>query len=199
MKLILASGSQRRRELMTMCGYDYEIMVSNADESIAEQDPHEFVSKLAERKAVEVFERYSMLSGGETEICVVGADTIVVYNDEIIGKPTDKEDAERILKTLSGQTHVVYTGVAVVTAQGVQCEVSRSEVTFCTLTDAEIRDYIRSGEPMDKAGAYGIQGAFGMFVERINGNYFTIIGMPLPVLYRMLKNIGIEPKYKRID
>lgn len=198
MKLILASGSQRRRELMTMCGYDYEIMVSNADEAIAEHDPREFVLKLAERKATEVFERYSMLRG-ETDICVVGADTIVVYNDKIIGKPTDEADAERILKTLSGQTHVVYTGVAVITAQGVQREVSRTEVTFCKLTDAEIRYYIQSGEPMDKAGAYGIQGPFGMFVERISGNYFTIIGMPLPVLYRMLKNIGIEPKYKRID
>lgn len=199
MKLILASGSQRRRELMSMCGYDYEIMVSNADESIDEHDPKEFVAKLAERKATEVYERYSMLNGEKTEICVVGADTIVVYNDEIIGKPTDKEDAKRILKTLSGQTHMVYTGIAVVTAQGVQREVSRSEVTFCTLTDAEISDYIRSGEPMDKAGAYGIQGPFGMFVERISGNYFTIIGMPLPVLYRMLKNIGIEPQYKHID
>lgn len=193
MKLILASGSQRRRELMQMCGYEFDIVVSDADENIAESNPRELVMKLAEIKARAVFEKITR-QNAEENFAVVGSDTVVAFEGEIIGKPTDKKDAAEILRKLSGKTHTVYTGVAVLTEGNVQLDCSTTDVTFATLSDDEIKKYIESGEPMDKAGAYGIQGPFGMFVEKINGNYFTVIGMPLPILYSMLKKIGILPK-----
>lgn len=220
MKLVLASGSQRRRELLTMCGYDYEIIVSNADETIDENDPESFVCALSFRKAKEVFDR--LFAAGRRDFAVIGSDTVVAFQKEgetkpvIIGKPKDAEDAVRILSMLSGKTHRVFTGVSVIAdipdenaaAQcsiqekaEIQTECSITEVTFETLSPDEITDYVNSGDPLDKAGSYGIQGPFGMFVREIRGNYFTVIGMPIPVLYKMLKKIGILPHgfYERIE
>lgn len=220
MKLVLASGSQRRRELLTMCGYDYEIIVSNADETIDESDPESFVRALSFRKAKDVFDRLS--AAGRRDFAVIGSDTVVAFQKEggtkpvIIGKPKDAKDAVRILSMLSGKTHRVFTGVSVIadipdenaTAQcsirkkeEIQTECSITEVTFETLSPDEITDYVNSGDPLDKAGSYGIQGPFGMFVREIRGNYFTVIGMPIPVLYKMLKKIGILPHgfYERIE
>ena len=244
MKLVLASGSQRRRELLTMCGYDYEIIVSNADETIDENDPESFVRALSFRKAKEVFDR--LFAAGWRDFAVIGSDTVVAFQKEgeikpvIIGKPKDAEDAVRILSMLSGKTHRVFTGVSVIAdipdenaaAQcsirekaeiqtecsirekaeiqtecsiqekaEIQTECSITEVTFETLSPDEITDYVNSGDPLDKAGSYGIQGPFGMFVREIRGNYFTVIGMPIPVLYKMLKKIGILPHgfYERIE
>lgn len=232
MKLVLASGSQRRRELLTMCGYDYEIIVSNADETIDENDPENFVRALSFRKAKEVFDR--LFAAGRRDFAVIGSDTVVAFQKDgeakpvIIGKPKDAEDAVRILSMLSGKTHRVFTGVSVIADipdenADVQCsirkkeeiqtecsiqekaeiqtECSITEVTFETLSPDEITDYVNSGDPLDKAGSYGIQGPFGMFVREIRGNYFTVIGMPIPVLYKMLKKIGILPHgfYERIE
>ena len=232
MKLVLASGSQRRRELLTMCGYDYEIIVSNADETIDENDPESFVRALSFRKAKEVFDR--LFAAGRRDFAVIGSDTVVAFQKEggtkpvIIGKPKDAEDAVRILSMLSGKTHRVFTGVSVIAdipdenaaAQcsirkkaeiqtecsiqekaEIQTECSITEVTFETLSPDEITDYVNSGDPLDKAGSYGIQGPFGMFVREIRGNYFTVIGMPIPALYKMLKKIGILPHgfYERIE
>lgn len=232
MKLVLASGSQRRRELLTMCGYDYEIIVSNADEKIDENDPESFVRALSFRKAKEVFDR--LFAAGWRDFAVIGSDTVVAFQKEgetkpvIIGKPKDAKDAVRILSMLSGKTHRVFTGVSVIAdipdenaaAQcsirkkeeiqtecsirekaEIQTECSITEVTFETLSPDEITDYVNSGDPLDKAGSYGIQGPFGMFVREIRGNYFTVIGMPIPVLYKMLKKIGILPHgfYERIE
>ena len=220
MKLVLASGSQRRRELLTMCGYDYEIIVSNADETIDENDPESFVRALSFRKAKEVFDR--LFAAGRRDFAVIGSDTVVAFQKDgeakpvIIGKPKDSEDAVRILSMLSGKTHRVFTGVSVIAdipdenaaAQcsirkkaEIQTECSITEVTFETLSPDEITDYVNSGDPLDKAGSYGIQGPFGMFVREIRGNYFTVIGMPIPVLYKMLKKIGILPHgfYERIE
>ena len=256
MKLVLASGSQRRRELLTMCGYDYEIIVSNADETIDENDPESFVRALSFRKAKEVFDR--LFAAGRRDFAVIGSDTVVAFQKDgetkpvIIGKPKDAEDAVRILSMLSGKTHRVFTGVSVIAdipdenaaAQcsirekaeiqtecsirekeeiqtecsiqekaeiqtecsiqekaKIQTECSITEVTFETLSPDEITDYVNSGDPLDKAGSYGIQGPFGMFVREIRGNYFTVIGMPIPVLYKMLKKIGILPHgfYERIE
>lgn len=220
MKLVLASGSQRRRELLTMCGYDYEIIVSNADETIDENDPESFVCALSFRKAKEVFDR--LFAAGRRDFAVIGSDTVVAFQKEeeakpvIIGKPKDAEDAVRILSMLSGKTHRVFTGVSVIAdipdenaaaqcsireKEEIQTECSITEVTFETLSPDEITDYVNSGDPLDKAGSYGIQGPFGMFVREIRGNYFTVIGMPIPVLYKMLKKIGILPHgfYERIE
>lgn len=232
MKLVLASGSQRRRELLTMCGYDYEIIVSNADETIDENDPESFVRALSFRKAKDVFDR--LFAAGRRDFAVIGSDTVVAFQKDggtkpvIIGKPKDAEDAVRILSMLSGKTHRVFTGVSVIAdipdenaaAQcsirkkeeiqtecsiqekaEIQTECSITEVTFETLSPDEITDYVNSGDPLDKAGSYGIQGPFGMFVREIRGNYFTVIGMPIPVLYKMLKKIWILPHgfYERIE
>lgn len=232
MKLVLASGSQRRRELLTMCGYDYEIIVSNADETIDENDPESFVRALSFRKAKDVFDR--LFAAGRRDFAVIGSDTVVALQKEggtkpvIIGKPKDAKDAVRILSMLSGKTHRVFTGVSVIanipdenaaaqcsirkkeeiktecSIRGkaeIQTECSITEVTFETLSPDEIADYVNSGDPLDKAGSYGIQGPFGMFVREIRGNYFTVIGMPIPVLYKMLKKIGILPHgfYERIE
>lgn len=220
MKLVLASGSQRRRELLTMCGYDYEIIVSNADETIDENDPESFVRALSFRKAKDVFDR--LFAAGRREFAVIGSDTVVAFQKDgetkpvIIGKPKDAEDAVRILSMLSGKTHRVFTGVSVIAdipdenaaaqcsirkKEEIQTECSITEVTFETLSPDEITDYVNSGDPLDKAGSYGIQGPFGMFVREIRGNYFTVIGMPIPVLYKMLKKIGILPHgfYERIE
>lgn len=220
MKLVLASGSQRRRELLTMCGYDYEIIVSNADEMIDENDPESFVRALSFRKAKEVFDR--LFAVGRRDFAVIGSDTVVAFQKEgeakpvIIGKPKDAKDAVRILSMLSGKTHRVFTGVSVIAditdenaaaqcsirkKEEIQTECSITEVTFETLSPDEITDYVNSGDPLDKAGSYGIQGPFGMFVREIRGNYFTVIGMPIPVLYKMLKKIGILPHgfYERIE
>ena len=232
MKLVLASGSQRRRELLTMCGYDYEIIVSNADEMIDENDPESFVRALSFRKAKDVFDR--LFAAGRRDFAVIGSDTVVAFQKDgetkpvIIGKPKDAKDAVRILSMLSGKTHRVFTGVSVIAdipdenaaAQcsirkkeeiqtecsiqekaEIQTECSITEVTFETLSPDEIADYVNSGDPLDKAGSYGIQGPFGMFVREIRGNYFTVIGMPIPVLYKMLKKIGILPHgfYERIE
>lgn len=232
MKLVLASGSQRRRELLTMCGYDYEIIVSNADETIDENDPESFVRALSFRKAKDVFDR--LFAAGRRDFAVIGSDTVVAFQKDgetkpvIIGKPKDAKDAVRILSMLSGKTHRVFTGVSVIAdipdenaaAQcsirkkaeiqtecsiqekaEIQTECSITEVTFETLSPDEITDYVNSGDPLDKAGSYGIQGPFGMFVREIRGNYFTVIGMPIPVLYKMLKKIGILPHgfYERIE
>ena len=233
MKLVLASGSQRRRELLTMCGYDYEIIVSNADETIDASDPESFVRALSLRKAKEVFDR--LFAAGRRNFAVIGSDTVVAFQKDgetkpvIIGKPKDAKDAVRTLSMLSGKTHRVFTGVSVIAdisdenADAAQCsirnreeiqtgcsiqekaevqtECSITEVTFETLSPDEIADYVNSGDPLDKAGSYGIQGPFGMFVREIRGNYFTVIGMPIPVLYKMLKKIGILPHgfYERIQ
>lgn len=186
MRLILASQSPRRREMLALMGYDYEVVVSDADEHVPPCEPGAFVEKLALRKA-------SVVYAAHPDCCVVGADTVVYLDGNIIGKPEDEADAFRILRTLSGRTHTVYTGVSVLAkAQSILFH-DAAEVTFAPLSDVEIRSYIATGEPLDKAGAYGIQGPGSLLVERLEGCYFTIIGMPNPKLYRALRAVGVLP------
>ncbi len=188
MQLILASGSARRRELMEMAGYEFTVRVSDADESSAISDPALMVRELALKKARSVQEEL------DEPCCVVGADTVVVIDGRIIGKPRDEEDAVAILKTLSGREHTVYTGLCVLCGADepfTHCDETR--VAFLELSDEEIRAYIKTGEPMDKAGAYGVQGVGCVFVKRVEGCYFTVIGMPMPTLYQVLKEKGILP------
>ena len=151
MRLILASQSPRRREMLALMGYEYEVILSDADEHVPPCEPGEFVEKLALRKASAVF-------GSHRDCCVVGADTIVYLDGAIIGKPKDETEAFQTLRLLSGRTHTVYTGVSVLTHSQSILFHDTAEVTFCPLSDAEIRAYIETGEPLDKAGAYGIQG-----------------------------------------
>lgn len=188
-RLILASASPRRRELLRMLGLDFEILVSNAEESKGElpDSPGEQVIELAARKAGEI-------AGLHPDALVIAADTIVVAEKQILGKPGDEEDARRMLSFLSGRWHEVYTGVALVKAAEKKrlVDYERTRVKFRPLSREEIDRYIRSGEPMDKAGAYGIQGLGAVLVERIEGCYFNVVGLPLTKLTLMLKEFDVE-------
>jgi len=186
--LILASGSPRRRELMELAGLDFEVITSDADENISGLSPEETVRELARRKAMAVAKG---LAGVHT---VIGADTIVVYDNKIIGKPKDEEEAFKMLKGLSGDTHQVFTGVCIIKTGASGCTerdsfVSKTDVTFHPLTDDEISGYIATGEPMDKAGAYGIQGKGSVLVAGIKGDFYCVMGLPISELYRRLKGL----------
>lgn len=185
MRIILASQSPRRRELFQMLHIPYEAIVSEVEETVPEHiAPGALVETLALQKAQAVFAQHP-------EACVIGADTIVYIDGEIVGKPKDDENAKRILGKLQGRSHEVYTGVAVLTSKGTEVKHDVTRVTFAPMTEREISWYVSTGEPRDKAGAYGIQGPGGIFVDRVEGNYFNVIGMPLPLLYRMLTKAGV--------
>jgi len=190
MRLILASGSARRRELLELMEYDFEVIPANANEDIAPCAPGEYVEKLALTKAREIHAKHP-------GACVVGCDTIVWLDGEIIGKPEDAEDAFRILKKLNGKRHTVFTGVAVLAGEEANVFHDRTDVTFYPLSDEELRGYISTGEPLDKAGAYGIQGPGSILVERVEGCYFTVMGLPNPMLYHALRHVGVSPRWMR--
>lgn len=176
---VLASGSPRRAELLRAAGFEFAIRVADVDESVLPNEaPHDYVARLSREKALAV--------AAEGEI-VLGADTTVVVLNEIIGKPENDEDAARMLRMLSGQWHDVLTGVSVVKNHQVRSEVAVTRVKFADLNEDEIGWYVASGEPMDKAGAYGIQGYASRFVERIEGSYSNVVGLPVQMVYRMLE------------
>ena len=178
--LILASGSPRRRELLSLITDEFEILVSGCDEFVPEGTPAEKVPAiLAEQKALAVAKL-------RPEDTIIGSDTVVVLNDEIFGKPKDKAHAHAMLKALSGKRHFVYTGVAVAEKGEVRSFVQKTEVEFYELSDETIEKYIATGEPMDKAGAYGIQGKGSVLVKGIVGDYFNVMGLPVAETARFL-------------
>lgn len=182
--VILASGSPRRRELLSMLGIKFMVSVSDADEDVPDGlTPAETVEYLAYRK----YEAVAGKTEGHGDV-IVSADTIVVYDGIIYGKPADETEAVKMLRTLSGNTHQVYTGVCV----NGECSHVVSSVTFRKLCDDEIIAYVKTGEPMDKAGAYGIQGIGSVIVEHIDGDYFNIMGLPVCRLAQMLKKYGVS-------
>lgn len=188
MQLILASGSPRRKELLGILGIPFEVAVSHAKEVIHEDMlPEKSAEQLALIKAKDVAQKYR--SG-----LVIGADTIVVLENQILGKPATKEEARQMLSLLSGSSHQVITGLALVDA-GTGDEQVCSEITrvwFRPLEAREIEWYVETGEPMDKAGAYGIQGKGSILVDKIDGCYFNVVGLPLTRLYLMLKEKGVS-------
>ena len=197
-KWILASASPRRKELLTQIGIDFEVVVSEADENIAEKlSPGELVERLSLIKAGAV--RKHLAKDAQTAdestaagtFAVIGADTVVYLGGEILGKPKDEEDAFRMLRALSGATHSVFTGVTILLPDETITFHSETKVTFDELSDAEIRAYIASGEPMDKAGAYGIQGLGGAFVTGIEGEYANVVGFPIGEFCRILRKKGL--------
>lgn len=172
--LVLASASPRRAQLLRSIGLDPVVRPVDVDESVrAGEAPPDYVERLARQKAT------TDARAGEL---VIGADTTVVLDDAIIGKPHDADDARRMLRTLSGRTHTVYTGVAVATTDRVVTAIERTDVTFAALTADLIDRYVSTGEPLDKAGAYGMQDGAGLFVTRIDGSPSNVIGLPLHVL-----------------
>lgn len=198
-RLILASASPRRRELLALLGLPFEVVPSAVEEdSQPPVSPPEFARALAKEKALDVWRRRSKEPG----LMVLGADTIVVADrpgvPTILNKPTDEDDARRMLAWLSGTTHTVYTGLALVQTEAVrsdgeiETEVVGTRVTFRELTPSMIDAYVATGEPFDKAGAYGVQERAAPFVEAVHGDYFNVVGLPVCTVARMLERIGIE-------
>jgi septum formation protein len=183
--LVLASGSPRRRELLAQAGYRFEVEVSSVSESRQPgEDAIRFATRLAREKAEDVFAHRSAGS------IVLGADTVVVCDGEVMGKPSDAADAERMLLRLSGRTHQVVTGVAVAWSEGrTEVAAELTQVTMRTLSPEEILAYVSTGEPMDKAGAYAIQGYAGRWIPRINGCYFNVVGLPLALITSLLEGV----------
>lgn len=202
-RIILASASPRRKELLEQIGLDFEICPAKGEEVITSEIPQEAVMELARRKAREVAagllafnEKHGDLTSPQ-DMLVIGADTVVSLEGRIMGKPKDEEDAARMLSALSGKTHSVYTGVSFVIISasgrtGEHCFYEKTDVSMCPITQDEIRRYIATGEPMDKAGAYGIQGACAIHISGICGDYNNVVGLPLAGIYRELRNIGID-------
>jgi septum formation protein len=184
--LILASASPRRRELLTQAGYRFQVEASSVAESRRPgEDAIRFATRLAREKAEEVFARHE--SSAE-RLTVLGADTVVVCDGEVMGKPVDAAEAARMLLLLSGRTHQVVTGVAVVWAPGsAEVAAELTQVTMRTLLPQEVSDYVAGGEPMDKAGAYAIQGYAGRWIPRISGCYFNVVGLPLALVTSLLE------------
>lgn len=202
-RLILASASPRRRELLAQAGFEFEVRPAHIpEEPRPGEDPVAYVTRLAREKAEAVFQKQG--SGirdqgtgkpGATDsadardgVVVLGADTTVTLDGHILEKPRDGEDAARMLRMLSGRTHQVITGVAVVDARGSEVAAEVTAVRFVTLSDEEIEEYVATGEPMDKAGAYGIQGRAAKWIPRVEGCYFNVVGLPLALVTAMLED-----------
>ncbi|MFC0469422.1 Maf family protein [Halalkalibacter kiskunsagensis] len=184
---ILASGSPRRKELLEQAHYSFSVKTSHVIEKVEEGlSPAEVVQQLASQKAEEVWKK-------NKEAIVLGSDTVVAFGDEILGKPEDKEEAQAMLTMLSGHTHSVYTGVALYSQEGNKMFYEKTDVEFYSLSDDDIAMYIRSGEPFDKAGSYGIQGFGAYLVKRIIGDYFAVVGLPIAKTMRELQKLGITP------
>lgn len=186
-RVILASESPRRREILKQLIPVFDVIASGVPEHpIPGCSPSETARRLAEEKAGAVAARYPAA-------LVIGSDTVVVAGDEILGKPVDRRDAARMLKRLSGRTHQVITGVGVCSPDGNWSLTVETDVTFSELSEEEIAWYVRTGEPMDKAGAYGIQGLGARFIQKIKGNYLNVVGFPLSEVYREFVRRGMHP------
>ena len=188
--LVLASASPRRRELLTQVGYRFEVHPAHIPEDpLPGEDPIVYVTRLAREKAEAVYLELTTASPRpEKNLAVLGADTTVTLDSTILGKPEDAGDAARILRLLSGRTHRVITGVALVTAKRTEVAAEVTAVRFLTLSDEDIAEYIASGEPMDKAGAYAIQGRAARWIPRIEGCYFNVVGLPLALVCSLLES-----------
>lgn len=188
-RVVLASSSPRRRELLTLIGIPHTVAPADIDESVLDGEiPHAHAERLAREKAQVIAQR-------EGDAVVIGADTIVVVDGDILGKPRDEASATQMLRRLSARAHVVLTAVAVARGRTVVSGVEEVDVRFRTLSDDEIARYIATREPMDKAGAYGIQGYGATIVERIDGDYFAVMGLALGRMVRLMADVGVEYRF----
>ncbi len=182
--LILASASPRRAELLRAAGINFTVRAAGVDETIQPREsPDDYVLRLSREKALAV---------ARDDELTLGADTTVVIHGEIAGKPVDAEDARRMLLALSGQWHEVLTGVTLTRADRVLSDVASTRVKFAEMSETEVDWYVATGEPMDKAGAYAIQGHAALFVERIEGSYSNVVGLPVQMVYRLAGELGVE-------
>ena len=183
-RVILASQSPRRRELLALVGIAHEVRPADIDETyLPGEVPREHALRLAREKAEKIAER---------DAVVIGSDTIVVVDGDVLGKPTDDADAARMIRRLSGRSHTVITAVAVSWKGRVEVDAETVDVTFHELSDEQIRGYIATGEPMDKAGAYGIQGFGATIVARVDGDYFAVMGLPLQRMVLLMRKLGLR-------
>jgi septum formation protein len=188
-RVVLASASPRRRQLLDLVGITHEVRPSNIDETMRPREtPRRHAERLAREKATAIATR-------DPDLITIAADTIVVINGKVLGKPKDAHDAARMLALLSGREHVVTTAVAVSRGKKLRSAVEEVRVKFRRLRDDEIEAYIATGEPMDKAGAYGIQGYGATIVERIEGDYFAVMGLPIVRLVGLLRDVGIRYQF----
>ena len=189
MRYILASQSPRRRELLGRTGLEFEVIPSSVEEKITKTVPTDIVMELSEQKASDVYEKLD----DKKNCTVIGSDTIVVYRDEILGKPTDKNEAYDMLSMLADRTHQVYTGVTLIkNEKGIVTKKTfyeKTDVIFYPVSKEDLRRYVESGDCMDKAGAYGIQGDFSIHVKEIHGDYNNVVGLPIGRLYQELKTL----------
>jgi septum formation protein len=190
--VVLASASPRRRELLALIGIAHEVRPADVDESIPPGEPPAVHAERLARSKAEAVGR------GDPAAIVIAADTIVVIDDDILGKPRDAAEATKMLRRLSGRTHTVYTGVAVRRAATTVSAVEHVAVTFRPLTDERIASYIATGEPMDKAGAYGIQGFGATIVERIDGDYFAVMGLAVGTMVELMTQVGVRYEFGRL-
>lgn len=200
MNYILASSSPRRKELLKKTGISFTIIPSSIEEKITKTVPSDIVMELAAQKARAVFESLRQSNTGSAagtdraeDLTVIGADTIVVYRGEILGKPADKSEAYDMLSMLSDRTHQVYTGVSLIVRRHGKTTVNtfyeKTDVTFYPVHKEDLHAYVESGDPLDKAGAYGIQGDFAIHIKEIKGDYNNVVGLPLGRLYQELQQI----------
>ena len=189
--VVLASGSPRRSELLTQAGIHFTVVKSDCDETSSIEDPAAFVEELSLRKAKNVFDKLG--ASYADSYLILAADTIVSYGGEILGKPADEEEALDMLGLLSDRTHQVYTGVTILHIQGDEKKTvtfsERTDVTFYPISRTEIKNYIATGDPLDKAGAYGIQGSCAIHIKEIKGDYNNVVGLPLSRTYQELKKL----------
>lgn len=189
MKYILASQSPRRRELLARTGLEFEVIPSDVDEKITKEIPSDVVMELAHQKAENVYGKITDLN----DYTVIGSDTIVVYRDEILGKPVDKQEAYDMLSMLADRTHQVYTGVSLIQKKNGEKKTKtffvQTDVTLYPIDKEDLHHYVESKDPMDKAGAYGIQGNFAIHVKEIKGDYNNVVGLPIGRVYQELKSL----------
>ena len=198
-KIVLASASPRRRELLEQIGMEFEVIPSDIEEKVESRVPCEMVMELSGMKAVDIFEKLPLEK--RDSVIVAGADTVVAFKERIMGKPSDRKNAEEMLSLLQGKTHQVYTGVTLVWQKEKEEPPSKisfyekTEVSMYPMSMQEISRYVDTGEPMDKAGAYGIQGKCAAFIKEICGDYYNVVGLPIGRLYQEIKKINDE-EYK---
>jgi septum formation protein len=187
---ILASASPRRRELLTQAGFSFQVeSIPVAEDPRPNEDPINLVKRLAREKAQAVFAAATHRHATEDSLLVLGADTVVVCDHEILGKPANDADAARMLRLLAGRTHQVITGVCLISSLGVEVAAETTRVTMLTLSEEEILAYVATGEPMDKAGAYAIQGHASRWIPRIVGCYFNVVGLPIALVNTMIESV----------
>jgi len=188
-RVVLASGSPRRHQLLNLIGIEHEVSPANIDETMRPREaPRRHAERLAREKA-------SIVAVRDPDLITIGADTVVVINRKVLGKPADKSDAARMLGMLSGREHTVITAVAVARGRKLRSAIEEVRVKFRRLREDEIEAYIATGEPMDKAGAYGIQGFGATIVERIDGDYFAVMGLPLVRLVGLMRDVGVRYRF----